>query len=438
MINGRKFKRVSKKSENLIAQAPIYNSRILFVNDNNIDTEISKELKKCNNSDVQYILWSHLFAVSLNICYKNAIPKFSLLMILFQVFILQFAVESNAETTSLTNGDSHTQGTKVEKSESPEEGSDGSAAADIVIKYLLQIKEYVELVVEFVILQFKCVLRDPSAKYCTYSRFIVPGIVGGVTLFFSLIILILYWRGMCCCKPPNAKKMGEDALRAQFEQMQQQMQMQQQQMYRNMMDGYTTDDGEDEDDEDDEDDDDEEDEEDEEVEEDYKKGKGDKEKEKKENKAKKKVKKGKKEGKGEKKKEEKGKKKKEEKGKKKEDEGKKKEEKKGEKKEEEKGEKKEQEREKKEEKGKKKEDEGKKKEEKKGEKKEQEGEKKEEKEEKKEEKVKKKEQDEEKKEEKEEKKDEDKGKQKAQGNTHNTRKNNSKNDNIHIGYHATT
>ncbi|SBT83216.1 hypothetical protein POCGH01_00102200 [Plasmodium ovale] len=424
VINRGKLKRIPKIHENFIMEAPNYKSSILFVNHNNIDTETTKELRKRNNSDKEYKLRLYLYVLPINICYKNAIPKFSLLMILFQVLILQFAVESNAETT-VPNGDSERSVTSADGDRSLDVGSDGTKAADIVIAYLKNVQTYVESVVKFITTKFQCVLYKRSKDDCKHAHFIVPGIVGGVTLFISLIILFLYWRGMCCCKPPNTKQKGEDALRAQFEQMQQQMQLQQQHMYREMMNGYTTDDGEDE--EDDEDDDDEEDEEDEEVEEDYKKGKGDKEKEKKENKARKKeVKKEKKKGKGEKKEDEG--KKKEEIGKKKEDEGKKKEDE-GKKKEE--IGKKKDEGKKKEEKGKKKEQEGEKKEEEKGKKKEQEGEKKKEK-------GKKKEQEGEKKKEEKEKKDEHEGKQKARGNTHNTRKNNSKNDNIHIGYNATT
>ncbi|SBS89574.1 hypothetical protein POVCU2_0055820 [Plasmodium ovale curtisi] len=226
-----------------------------------------------------------------------------------------------------------------------------------------------------------CFFTGRRENTCIRSFLLFIAMVGGVLLIIGFIFTCLYKRGLCCCKPSkNKKKKGQDDFRTQFEQMQLQMKMQQDQLLRALMSASPTqeDDNDEDDDEEYEEEDEEEDEEDEEKNEEKKKDEKDEEDEKDEK-----------------------------------DEKDKKDEKRNHGKGEEKNHEEDEEKNHEEEEKNKDEDKGKTKDANKGKNKDEENER---------------------------KKDEDKekGKEKAQVCTHSTENPNSKNDNIHIGYHAVT
>ncbi|SBT83212.1 hypothetical protein POCGH01_00101800 [Plasmodium ovale] len=234
-VSNKKSNQFPTKHKKHIAQVVHGKSSTLFVNDH--DTEDTKELTKCNNNGIIYNLRTHTFKLPLNIYYSNALSKFSILVVLYQVLIFHLAAETE-QSSSLSSEKCN----KV-RGEANESGQ-SSVFSWKIVKALAE--EAQCLFNEHVM----CLFRGDISKDCIYSflRFIT--IVGGVLLFIGAIFTLLYRYGLCCCKPPSAKKKEEeDDVRKEFEQMQMQMQMQQEQLLRALMTGGPTQEGDDEDDE---------------------------------------------------------------------------------------------------------------------------------------------------------------------------------------------
>ncbi|SBT73684.1 hypothetical protein, conserved [Plasmodium ovale] len=227
-VSNKKSNQFPTKHKKHIAQVINGKSSTLFVNCH--DAGDTKGLTKCNNNGIIHNLRTHTFKLPLNIHYSNALSKFLILVVLYQVLIFHIAAEMEQS--------SHPSSEKCKKvRDETKESGQSSVFSWEIVKSLAE--EVQCLFNEHVM----CLFRENMSKDCIYSFLLFIIIAGGVLLFIGAIFTLLYRYGLCCCKPPSAKKKEEeDDVRKEFEQMQMQMQMQQEHFLRALMRGPTQED----------------------------------------------------------------------------------------------------------------------------------------------------------------------------------------------------
>ncbi|SBT83730.1 hypothetical protein POCGH01_00143900 [Plasmodium ovale] len=211
-ISRENFTRPLKKHKRFNAISHINRSNEICVIKDDIRSESTKELQKYNYNDIQVNTQSSLRAVSLNTCCNNVTLKFSILLGLYNILILQLALvqSQSAESQSNTSGGGGNQG--AQGASSPSTNNDVSFF-DEPVTWLLN--------------HFSCVLTGSSN--CMQLTFLIIFLVGAVLSALGVMYKYLCKCCTCCC----SKKKEQVDYREQFEQLQQE----QEELRKALMDG---------------------------------------------------------------------------------------------------------------------------------------------------------------------------------------------------------
>ncbi|SBS99890.1 hypothetical protein POVCU1_055880 [Plasmodium ovale curtisi] len=208
-INVNKFKQFPERYKKFMDKTLNGNSNILCADENDTVIETINDLTKCNHNSVHDDMQSKSFLLPLKTCYLKGISKFSLIIILYQVLILQIALASTG--TQLPNSS----------------GLQTSPPASSASKWPSD-KNFFDSPVEWLIDLFTCVLTGQSQ--CMQLTFLIIFLVGGF-----LSALGAAYKYLCkCCTCCGSKKKEQVDYREQFEQMQQE----QEELRKALMDGH--------------------------------------------------------------------------------------------------------------------------------------------------------------------------------------------------------
>ncbi|SBT34785.1 hypothetical protein POVWA2_023900 [Plasmodium ovale wallikeri] len=214
-INSGKFKKSSEKCRKCISQQRNGKSGVLFLNNNDSYTETDKGLNKCSNNTIQDNLQYSLLALTVNICNRKAISKFSVLVRLYPVFIKQLILSHAIIQTicfvCANDGDSQA-----------DSSASGSSSG----------------IVDFFTRSFSC-FKNAEDTGCIQKMFLILSLFGTFLSLIGGVLSLLYRFCSCfmCCRRKPRQRPGNEANNSnkQLELMKMQMQMQQQQMCNALM-----------------------------------------------------------------------------------------------------------------------------------------------------------------------------------------------------------
>ncbi|SBT72720.1 hypothetical protein, conserved [Plasmodium ovale] len=197
-VNSKKIKEFPKKYRKSILQPLNDKSNILIVNNNGIHKGSTKELTKCNSHPVQSTFWFNIFSLPLNTCNNNTISKRSVLIGLYQVFMLQL---------TLANGN-------------PKGDTNGAQQPNAEIRPCVDVS-FLEKPKDFLTKYLECVFDKRDKKSIQYG-FVFLAVIAAV---LSAIGAIYKRICKCCCgsteTPTETENDEEVDYRAQFEHLQQ-------------------------------------------------------------------------------------------------------------------------------------------------------------------------------------------------------------------------
>ncbi|SBS89572.1 hypothetical protein POVCU2_0055800 [Plasmodium ovale curtisi] len=212
-INSGKFKKSSKECRKCISQQRNDKSGILFLNNNDSDTETDNGLNKCSNNTIQGNLQYSLPALTVNIYHRKDISKFSVLVRLYRVFVKQLILSHAIIQTICfvcANGDVSQAG-----------NSTGDSSSGIV---------------GFFTNSFSCFKNNPDTG-CIQKMFLLLSLFGTFLSLIGGILSLLYRFCSCfmCCRRPPRQRSGNEANNNNKQLELMKMQMQQQQMCNTLM-----------------------------------------------------------------------------------------------------------------------------------------------------------------------------------------------------------
>ncbi|SBT34771.1 hypothetical protein POVWA2_023760 [Plasmodium ovale wallikeri] len=208
-ISTANFTHLLKKHKRFNAISLINKSNEICVIKNDIGSESTKELQKFNHNDIHVNTQSSLYPVSLNTCCNNVTLKFSILIGLYNILILQLAlVQSQSEQASPNASD----GSAAQGASSPSTNTDVS---------------FFDEPVTWMFNHFSCVLTGSST--CMQLTFLIIFLVGAVLSALGVMYKYLCKCCTCCC----SKKKEQVDYHEQFEQ----LQHEQEELRKAIMDG---------------------------------------------------------------------------------------------------------------------------------------------------------------------------------------------------------
>ncbi|SBS89561.1 hypothetical protein POVCU2_0055730 [Plasmodium ovale curtisi] len=214
--NGKQLKQYLAIYKTPIPQPLNYRRNILYANNNNINTETTKELRRYNYNSIPGNILQHIFPLSLKTCYSNAMSKFSVLIGLYQFLILQ--LKCAGETSSSDGGNGQSDGAA---------GSAGQSDVTLLGNPMQFFKK-----------RISCVFSGSDPK-CIQMTFVLLSLVGTLLSVVGAIFSLLYRFCACffCCRrsPRPGSTNHANNNNKQLELLQMQMQMQQQQMCNALM-----------------------------------------------------------------------------------------------------------------------------------------------------------------------------------------------------------
>ncbi|SBT73691.1 hypothetical protein, conserved [Plasmodium ovale] len=215
--NGKQLKQYLAICKNPIPQPLNYRRNTLYANNNNINRETTKELRRYSYNGIPGNILQHIFPLSLKTCYSNAMYNFSILIGVYQFLILQVTY---AEGTTTVEGNGQLNG---------DAGSEEQRNATLLENPMQFFKE-----------RISCVFSGTDSK-CIQMTFVLLSLVGTLLSVVGAIFSLLYRFCACffCCRrsprPGSTNQVNDNNKQLELMQMQMQMQMQQQQMSNALM-----------------------------------------------------------------------------------------------------------------------------------------------------------------------------------------------------------